>query len=737
MRRSPAPQFLLLAWAFFLALKPVPLFADDIQPDVPEATFEDQVVVSASGRAQRLAEVPVHLQVIERKDVEKLMARTLADAMEWTLGLRVESNCQNCNESKIRLLGMEGPYTQILVDGQPTVSSLALVYGVEQLPARMFDSIEVIKGGGSARYGAGAVAGVINLLPHRPSHRHLEVEARGGSMNGAMGSASTSTLLAMLDGQFDGQLDHQPDDGLDGGTWSVFGQVDDGDAVDIDGDGFSDVARRELATLGLRLEHTFLRQAAQLAVDASWVEASRRGGDRLHLPPEQAEIAEAIDTERAGLSVSWLHAPSANFDYRALLSYADTERDSYYGTGMDPNAYGSTDNPLTVADVQLFHHFRGSTADDSGSTHSLTWGLQYRRDQIRDEQPGYGRFLHEDYREWAIFVQDDHRPSDNVSLTYGLRIDDHSAIAGDAIVSPRLAALWSLRPELTLRASVSRGFRPPVVFDEDLHIALVGGGDVQVVRNAPDLEAERSTSALLSLEWRPRVRLGGDRGSSAYLELNAFQHRLQDLFHLVETDDPSTPEVEWTRTNFAGARIRGIELAGGLRFGPRLGVDAGFVWQTSRFDQAEPEFGSVDFWRTPERYGLLTLVWSPTLGSLGLGQLGLGGDIDVFFGLQYTGPMLAPHYLRFASVAGAPGEGMDEDRLERTPSFLTADLNIAREFALPGAHADDRRFTVTLGLRNLTNEFQDDLDRGPLRDSAYVYGPRFPRTVSLAIKLDW
>ncbi len=720
----------LLLTCTLLSLVPGLLRADDAPPEDPEATFEDQVVVSASGRAQRLAEVPVHLQVVEREDVEKLMARTLADAMEWTLGMRVESNCQNCNESKIRLLGMEGPYTQILVDGQPTVSSLALVYGVEQLPARMFDSIEVVKGGGSALYGAGAVAGVINLLPHRPSHRHLELEARGGSMNGATGRASMSTYLAMLDGRLDGDFKS--------GSWSLFGQVDDGEAVDLDGDGFSDVARRELATLGLRLEQGFLQQAAQLTVDASWVEASRRGGDRLHLPPEQAEIAEAIDTERAGLSLSWLHALSGRFDYRALVSVADTERDSYYGTGMDPNAYGSTDNPLTVADVQLYHHWRGGPTADSASTHSLTWGLQYRRDQVRDAQPGYGRFLQEDYRDWALFVQNDHRPSDNVSLTYGLRVDDHSVVEGEAIVSPRLAALWSPRPDLTLRASWSRGFRPPVVFDEDLHIALVGGGDVQVVRNAPDLDAERSTSSLISLEWRPRVRLGGDRGSSAYLELNAFQHRLQDLFHLVETDEPATPEIEWTRGNFGGARIRGVELAGGLRFGPRLGVDAGFVWQTSRFDHPEQEFGSLDFWRTPERYGLLTLVWSPTLASLGLGQLGVEGDIDVFLGFQYTGPMLAPHYLRFASVA----EGSDEDRLERTPAFLTADLNIAREFALPssvsqGGHAGDRRFTVTLGLRNLTNEFQDDLDRGPLRDSAYVYGPRFPRTVSLAIKVDW
>jgi outer membrane receptor for ferrienterochelin and colicins len=79
-----------------------------------------------------------------------LAARSLAEAMEFSTGVRVENNCQNCNFSQIRLLGLEGPYTQILVDGQPVISSLAQVYGIEQIPARLIERIEVVKGGGSA-----------------------------------------------------------------------------------------------------------------------------------------------------------------------------------------------------------------------------------------------------------------------------------------------------------------------------------------------------------------------------------------------------------------------------------------------------------------------------------------------------------------------------------------------------------------------------------------------------------
>ena len=156
--------------------------------------FGEEVIISATRTEKRLADVPLHVQTVPRSRIESVVARTLADAVEWTRGVRVESNCQSCNTSQIRLLGLEGPYSQLLVDGQPTVSSLAMVYGIEQLPARLIDSIEVVRGGGSPAYGAGAVAGVINLIPHHPDHTHIEVDVRLGRMGGSAESPSYSLV---------------------------------------------------------------------------------------------------------------------------------------------------------------------------------------------------------------------------------------------------------------------------------------------------------------------------------------------------------------------------------------------------------------------------------------------------------------------------------------------------------------------------------------------------------------
>jgi outer membrane receptor for ferrienterochelin and colicins len=85
--------------------------------------------------------------------------------------------------------------------------------------------------------------------------------------------------------------------------------------------------------------------------------------------------------------------------------------------------------------------------------------------------------------------------------------------------------------------------------------------------------------------------------------------------------------------------------------------------------------------------------------------------------------MKAPHLAGFVPA----------DRLETTPSFLTMDASLAVPIKVSGS----RRLTLTLAGRNLTNAFQRDVDQGPLRDAAYVYGPRFPRSISLGFRAEF
>jgi outer membrane receptor for ferrienterochelin and colicins len=641
--------------------------------------FREETVVTATRTRQGLDRVPVRTEVIRRADIEASSARTLADAVEFTTGVRVESNCQNCNFSQIRLLGLGGPYTQLLFDGQPTFSSLASVYGIEQIPAGLVERIEVVKGGGSALYGAGAVGGVVNVISREPARNALTGEVRMESRQG---------LPAM---QFNG-----------GASWVArdrqtsliaFAQRDATRPVDVDRDGFTEVARRELASGGIRLNRYALQGRGKLTVDATRFNEDRRGGNLLDLPPHEADIAEAIDTRRTAGSGSWYHSVSSAWDYRATLSVASTNRDSYYGTGRNPDAYGTTENRLVVTDVQTNRYWR---------RHTLTTGLMTANEQLDDRQPAYGRAFDVTYRNIGGYVQDDWTLGAKTQLVSGVRIDRHSAI-DHAIASPRFALRWSPRENVDVRTSFARGFRAPQAFDEDLHLTSVAGEAV-LIRQSPELREEISTNALAGVEWKPHVF-----GGQGLLEFNLFSTRLDDLFFNIEHPEPLTQALEFLKVNLGSAHIYGTELNVGWGIGEQIIVQGGVVLQRARLGEPEPDFGSRNFFRTPQTYGTGSLLWSVTPST------------RVFVGSRYTGSMELPHRAGFIAA----------DVLSRTRRFVTLDLSVSRRLPMGGG----RSYEVMIGARNLTNAYQDDLDRGPNRDSDYVYGPRFPRSVYVALKV--
>ena len=143
---------------------------------IAETSFMiDNVVVTANKYETKQREVATIVNVIPPLIIESTTSNSMADVLNFQTGLRVEETCSNCGVPQIRINGLEGQYTQILMDSRPIFSSLASVYGLEQLPAGMVDRIEVIRGGGSALYGANAIAGVVNIITKEPSRNSFNI----------------------------------------------------------------------------------------------------------------------------------------------------------------------------------------------------------------------------------------------------------------------------------------------------------------------------------------------------------------------------------------------------------------------------------------------------------------------------------------------------------------------------------------------------------------------------------
>lgn len=706
MRRSRLPAAALIG---ALALLPLPATASGADP----VDLDRLLVVSTGTRSERLlSDVPVRTEVLRGEDIALRATLDFSRAAELVTGLRVESNCQNCNTSEVQLLGLGGAYNQLLFDGVPLMSTLGSVYGLEQVPVAFINRMEVVKGGGSALYGPGAVAGVVNLIPDQP--------VRNGGFVQAMAESQKGELLRALDGR----ADLVSDDGRAGA--SLVAQWIDGDAVDFDGDGYTEIVAREQRVAGVQ---AWLAPGERTTLRANWTytEEDRRGGNRLDQPEWLANVAESLSTRYHRGGLYWDQLVGDRADFTLGYSFASVRRDSFYGglgevatdpadpafdpdeldPGMPGSAasrswrqYGYTDNPLHYVEA-LYRLRHGS--------HAWTAGAQYRHERIRDDQRDAAgatvvRNGRETFTNLGLFVQDEWALADTLDLVFGARADRSSAL-DDPIVSPRLAIAWKAGPGVTWRAGLSTGFRAPEAFSEDLHVDTLGAEPVRI-RNVDGLREERATTAMLGFDWRPAT-------AAWSWDLTLSAARLRDTFVLGEIARDAAGLYQ-VRSNAEGSKVAGVESNIAWQPAPELRLTAGAAWYRSRHDAPQVVYDDTgeggdmvlatrEFLKTPRWSGQAQLVWSPS------------PLLDAYAAINWTGRM---HALNNNTAT-----------LNRTPRFLVVDMGTSWHLG-----EGERHWDLGVGVRNLFDQRQKDLETGPGRDNDYVYGPRFARTFHVNLR---
>ena len=143
----------------------------------------DQVVVTASKRAQSLAEVPVSLAVLDAVEIRQRNALVLDDALRYIPGVNMTGFQVNIRGSSGYSRGA-GSRVLMLLDGIPFITGDTGELNFETIPIGQVDRIEVVKGASSALYGSNALGGVINVItkeiPETPS---TNVRLYGGMYN--------------------------------------------------------------------------------------------------------------------------------------------------------------------------------------------------------------------------------------------------------------------------------------------------------------------------------------------------------------------------------------------------------------------------------------------------------------------------------------------------------------------------------------------------------------------------
>lgn len=153
----------------------------ELEPDLMSL---DEIVVTGTKTFQRKTHAPVIVNVLDKNTMQAVDATNIAEGLNFQPGLRVERDCQTCNYTQLRMNGLGGGYSQILMNSRPLFSPLIGLYGMEQIPANMVERIEVVRGGGSALYGSSAIGGTVNVITQIPSSNSYDMSYALHSING-------------------------------------------------------------------------------------------------------------------------------------------------------------------------------------------------------------------------------------------------------------------------------------------------------------------------------------------------------------------------------------------------------------------------------------------------------------------------------------------------------------------------------------------------------------------------
>ena len=649
----------------------------------------DGIIVSATRSETTRRMSPTLVNVVGMDTYNRTNATTVAQGLSFQPGVRVENNCQNCGFQQVRINGLDGQYTQILIDSRPIFSALAGVYGIEQLPANMVDRVEVMRGGGSALFGSSAIAGTINIITKEPVRNSSSISHTTTSIAGSSALHSTTDINASIVSE-DNKL------GL-----AVFGQNTAKDAWDANGDGFSELSKISGQTVGFR---GYIKTGLYSKVTAEYhhLQEFRRGGDNLDLPPHEAMIAEqtkhGINT--GGVKFEWFSKDNKH-RLNTFASLQHIDRESYYGAGQDPDAYGKTTDLTWVGGAQYVYKMDRFLFMPS----DLTAGVEYNEDYLRDNMWGYDRVTDQTVRIASAYAQNEWK-NDMWGILIGGRLDKHNLIDG-LIFSPRANFRFNPSENMNIRASYSYGFRAPQAFDEDLHIDNVGG-TVSMIRLADDLRVEKSQSLSVSADMYHSW--GNWQGN---LLVEGFFSDLDDVFALRELGHNAEGILIKERHNESGARVFGGNLEGKIAYKDILQIQSGLTIQRSRYKEARAWGEGVDptrdMFRTPDVHGYMTASYNP-IEKLTLAVTG-----------TYTGSMLMEHHAGW----------IEKNMTVETPAFLDMNIKAAYDFKLYDSFA----LQLNAGVQNVLNSFQKDFDYGADRDSGYMYGPTLPRTFFFGIKL--
>ena len=402
----------------------------------PDVEMLGDVVVSSSRMNGRIKDLPTRVEVLGTEDMEEetsMHPSNVAMLLSEASGIQTQQTSASSGNVQIRILGLDGKYTQLLKDGFPMYSGFSNGLSVMQIPPLDLSQVELIKGSSSSLYGGDAIAGIINFISKKPGARPdwnvlANQTMRGGTDIGSFYTGRNKHWGLTLLNTFTHQV-----------------------PVDIHNDGFTVLPKLTAFTVNPKL-FWYPTDSATVSLAVNTTIDRRVGGDLVAV--------------KDGLTAAHPYTEDNESD----RDYYQLEYVQHLGSGRLLTVRNSTslfNRRIGIMDY-TFSGRQWSTFSEASyllpwGHHKTVAGVNVSTDRFSEDRRTDGLIRDYSFVTTGVFVQDDWMLGDRWVLETGIR-DDYQNRYGSFLL-PRASVLYKLSPEWSLRAGGGLGYKSPTIFD--------------------------------------------------------------------------------------------------------------------------------------------------------------------------------------------------------------------------------------------------------------------------------
>lgn len=438
------------------------------------------IIVTTTRTNSRIEDIPIRVEVIAKDEVNEetnIKPTNISKLLLESSSIQAQQTSSVNGNVSIRLLGLDGKYTQLLKDGFPLYGGFAQGLSILQIPPLDLKQVEIIKGSSSSLYGSDAIAGIINLISKQPREkRELNFLINQTSLGGTDGDVYFSKRWKKFGFTFLSANNFQQ-------------------AKDVNKDGFSDVPKTKTFHIAPTFYY-YINPSTTLRFGVNGTYDNRKGGDMIVLNKKADSLHQYFEEDNSSRFSSQLQFDKQFGENKSLTIKNSV---SYFNRSIDETRY-------TFEGTQKSSYSEAAMNFKFGQQ-KLVAGINVTSEKFNEDSIKSHLQRNYNYVTTGFFLQDDWKPTEKFSLEAGLRTDYQNQFG--FFVLPRLALMYKFSNEFYMRIGSGLGYKLPTIFSTETEEAGINN----IERLSKNIKAEQSTGGNLDFNYRKRL---GDESSLTF-----------------------------------------------------------------------------------------------------------------------------------------------------------------------------------------------------------------------------